>query len=291
MSTLETYKEKIGNILPDVRIESADLNTDGLMNDVVIVNRALVFRFPKHEYAFAHIETESRILGFLKDKITLRIPEPFYASKDVLAYRLIEGEALRRDILLKLAEDDRQRVADSLAQFFKELHGIDTSAAGFEMPPADSLVKYDGWVGAYGRVKEKVFPLLMPHVRDATREHFESFLAEPRNFDFVPRMVDTDIPPYHIMFVPEARKISGIIDFGCAGLGDPAADFGVILYNYGEGFFRRLLKVYPSAEEYLKRARFYAGAMEARWLLTGIETNNNRWFAAHTSGARDFGYN
>jgi aminoglycoside 2''-phosphotransferase len=287
----ESYRKRIGEILPGVTIETIEVNTDGLMNDAAIVNSEFVFRFPKHEYAFKHIETEARLLGFLRDKITLAIPAPFYSGPDALAYRMIEGETLRRDILLKLPEADQQSVADQLAQFFAELHGIEVSKAGFEIPPADSLVKYEGWVDAYERIREKVFPMLMPHVREFTREHFENFLNDPHNFDFVPKMVDTDIPPYHILFGRGERKINGIIDFGCAGVGDPAADFGVIIYNYGEGFFRRIQCVYPAAEQYLERARFYAGAMEVRWILTGIELKNNWWFAAHTSGAKDFGYN
>lgn len=291
MKKTESYRKRIGEILPGIGIETIELDNGGLMNDVAVVNGEFVFRFPKHECAFRHIETEARILGFLKDKITLAIPDPFYSGPDALAYRLIEGETLRRDILLKLPEAGRQNVADQLAQFFAELHGIDTSKAGFEIPPADSLVKYEGWVNAYERVKEKVFPMLMPHVREFTREHFENFLNDPHNFEFEPKMVDTDIPPYHILFGRAEGKINGIIDFGCAGLGDPAADFSVIIYNYGEGVFRRMLKVYPSAEQYLERARFYAGAMEVRWILTGIERENNWWFAAHTSGAKDFGYN
>lgn len=291
MEKVEEYRKKIGEISPDIAVESVELNTGGLMNDVVIVNGEFVFRFPKHEYAFAHLETEARILGFLKGKMTLAVPDPFYTGPDAMAYRIIPGETLRRDMLLELPEADQQTIANQLAGFFSELHGIDVRGAGFEVPPADSLVKYEGWVNAYERVREKVFPMLMPHVREFTRRHFEDFLQDPANFDFGPVMVNTDIPPYHIMFDGSARKINGIIDFGCAGLGDPAADFSVILYNYGEGFFKRMLSVYPAADKYLKRARFYAGALEVRWILTGIERENNWWFAAHTSGAKDFGYN
>jgi aminoglycoside 2''-phosphotransferase len=95
-------------------------------------------------------------------------------------------------------------------------------------------MKYEGWVNAYQRIREKVFPLLMPHVRESVAEHWESHLADKSNFEYELKMVDTDIPPYHIMFDRQRRRINGIIDFGCAGLGDPAIDFGVIIYYYGE---------------------------------------------------------
>jgi len=135
-----------------------------------------------------------------------------------------------------------------------------------------------------------VFPLLMPHVRDWVTEHFESHLADRRNFEYELKMVDTDIPPYHIMYDKERRLINGIIDFGCAGLGDPAIDFGVIIYHYGESFMQKLFVSYPEAETYLKRARFYAGAHEVRWLLTGLERNDPSWFGVHVGSAKDVKY-
>jgi aminoglycoside 2''-phosphotransferase len=241
MNLPEKYMTRIGEISPELVVKSVKLNDAGLMNDIVIVNGEFVYRFPKNEYAFKHLPAEARVLEFLKDKITLEIPKPFYAGDDALAYPLIPGETLRRDRLLKLGESEQQKIADQMAQFFKELHGIDPTLADFAIPPADALVKYEGWVDAYARIKEKVFPLLMPHVCDFMREHFEDFLADEKNFAFEPKMVDTDIPAYHIMFDRERKVINGIIDFGCAGMGDPASDFSVIVYNYGEGFYRRFL--------------------------------------------------
>ena len=282
------YEKRIRELCPDLTIESISLNREGLLNDVVIVNSELVFRFAKTGFGFKDPLAEARVLHFLRNYITLQIPEPFLESQELLAYRLIPGETLRRDVLMKLAETDQQAIADQLAQFFKELHGIPLSdASAHEIPMADALMKYEGWLNVYGRIKEKVFPLLLPHLREWATEHFESYLSDKRNFEYELKVVDTDIPPYHILFDKQQKRISGIIDFGCAGLGDPAIDLGVIIYNYGESFLDRFYRVYPEAEAYLKRARFYAGAHEVRWLLTGIERNDPWWFAVHVGSAKD----
>ena len=291
MGELATYRERIRELAPEVAINSISLNREGLLNDVVIVNGELVFRFPKHEYGFKHLKDEAGILRLLQNYITLDIPSPLYESDDCLAYRMIPGETLRRDVLMRLPECDQQAIADQLAQFLKELHGLPLNhMADFEMPAADALMKYEGWVDAYRRIREKVFPLLMPHVREWVTEHFESHLADRSNFEYELKMVDTDIPPYHIMFDRQRNRLNGIIDFGCAGLGDPAIDFGVIIYNYGESFVGRLYRTYPEAETYLKRARFYAGAHEVRWLLTGVERDDPWWFAVHVGSAKDMKY-
>jgi DNA-binding protein Fis len=41
---------------------------------------------------------------------------------------------------MRLSEDDQQAVADQLAQFFKELHGVPVNEVlDFELPKADAL--------------------------------------------------------------------------------------------------------------------------------------------------------
>lgn len=292
MNEFAAYEKRISEIAPEVVITSISVNREGLLNDVVIVNEELVFRFPKHKYGFKHLNDEANILRLLRKYITLQTPSPLYEGVDFLAYRLIHGETLRRDMLLRLPADNQQAVADQLAHFFKELHGIPVNeVSDFEIPMADALMRYEGWLNTYKRIREKVFPLLMPHLREWATEHFESHLTDKRNFEYELKMVDTDIPPYHIMFDKQRGRINGIIDFGCAGLGDPAIDLGVILYNYGESFVKRFHRVYPEAEVYLQRARFYAGAQELRWLLTGIERNDPWWFAVHVGSAKDMKYN
>jgi len=293
MNALREYETRIREISPETVIQSIRLNNEGLLNDVVIVNEETVFRFPKHDYAFRHLNDEARILQMLQDRISLQIPNPTYIGPDVMIYRMISGEPLRRDLVMKLAQDDQQAIGDQLGRFLKELHSlpIPQTAAEWQIPMADALMQYSGWVNVYGRVRDKVFPLLIPHVREWAVEHFESYLADASNFEYELKMVDTDLPPYHILFDRRTRRISGIIDFGCAGLGDPALDLGVIIYHYGETFADRLYRVYPEAQRLLKRARFYAGAQEMRWILTGIERNDPFWFAVHIGGAKDLRYN
>lgn len=292
MSKLESYEKRIREICPELAIENVSLNSEGLLNDVVIVNEELVFRFVKRDFGYKDPQEEAKLLRFLKKHIALPIPMPFYQSSDALAYRLIRGETLRRDVLMHLSEDDRQAVADQLARFFKELHNVPVNEiSDFELLKAPLQMNYDGWVNGYERIREKVFPFLMPHTREWAIEHFESYLAERSNFEIELKMIHGDIPPYHIIFDEQIKRIGGVIDFGSAGLGDPAIDFGSIIYYYGESLMNRFYKVYAEAETYLKRARFYAGEKEIRWLLTGIERNDVRWFAIHVGSAKDVKYN
>ena len=131
---------------------------------------------------------------------------------------------------MRLSEDDQQIISDQLAQFFKELHDVPVSEfSDFDLPPkVPAQMDYDGWAKAYGRIREKVFPVLMPHTREWAAEHFESFLAQPSHFEYDLKMIHGDIPPYHIIFERENKRVSVVIDFGSAGLCDPAIDLAVL---------------------------------------------------------------
>src|SRR5262249_6794649 len=184
MPELDSYLNRIREIRPDLMIESASLNREGLLNDVVIVNGAFVFRFAKRDYGFKDLKEEAVALRLLRKHITLPIPSPFYEDREVMAYPLIPGETLRRDVLMRLPETDQQAIAEQLAQFFKELHGIPLEEIDeSSIPMADALMNYEGWVKLYRRLQDKVFPLLLPHAREWATEHFESWLSHPSNFE------------------------------------------------------------------------------------------------------------
>jgi len=86
---------------------------------------------------------------------------------------------------------------------------------------------------------------------------------------------------------PAVGRLTGVIDFGTAGQGDPATDLGGLVQIYGEPFVRRMLAVYPEAEALLPRARFYAEAIELQWVMRGLTSGEPFWFTAHLGGARD----
>lgn len=106
-------------------------------------------------------------------------------------------------------------------------------------------------------------------------------------FEYIPALIHGDLAPYHILFDVKGQEISGILDFGVAGLGDPALDLGSLLSSYGESFVSHMGNAYPGLEGLLPRARFYAQSIELQWALLGLETGETFWFTTHLGGARD----
>ena len=76
-----------------------------------------------------------------------------------------------------------------------------------------------------------------------------------------------DLGQRHILFDPRQSCITGVLDFGVAGVGDPAQDLAVILNCYGESFVRRMARFAPEIRGMMDRARFMSGIAEPHWVL------------------------
>jgi len=283
------YLQKIKAIFPTLAISSLRQNTDGLVNDVLIVNEELVFRFPRNrDWGKKLFANELKVIELARKYVELPLPVFEYRADDLAVYRFIKGDALRREDVLKLPAAGQDEIAHTLAVFLKQLHEIpieEIEQAG--IVPSDVNRRRETWLKLFENVQKELFPLMMPHVRETVEEHFAPLFANAQFMNYEPQLINGDIVPYHIIFDREKAKINGVIDFGTAGTGDPAADFSCIIYNYGESFLAGMAKYYPEIETAVHRARFWAGTLQLQWALSGLRTNNNWWNLVHLSGARD----
>ena len=61
------------------------------------------------------------------------------------------------------------------------------------------------------------------------------------------------------MYDPDENKVTGVIDFGSAQLGDPAIDYAALSASYGEDFLRIAAELNPDIHVMMERVRFYKG--------------------------------
>jgi aminoglycoside 2''-phosphotransferase len=281
----EAYAARIQAIAPDLVVRSAVFNDDGLVNDVVIVNRSLVFRFVKNQRSIDSLAGELQAEGARHPSVCEPgPPDPFYVSRDDIAYELLRGETLTRDLLLGLGAEGQQAIADQSGGFLRALH---TAPTGGDLPASRAPVRHSDWVERRRQIGAVIYPLLQPHQRAWAQNLFDGMLSDPHNFDYEPRLINGDLAQYHILCDRAAGRLNAIIDFGMAGLGDPATDLDGLLHVYGGFFVRRLFRVYPEARGLLRRARFYAQGIELEWTFKGLTSGDQFWFTAHLGDARD----
>ncbi|MCA9973770.1 MAG: phosphotransferase [Anaerolineales bacterium] len=287
---IAAYLARIRPFHLDLAIDDLQVNTEGLVNDVLIVNGAHVFRFPKADWAVAHMRQEAACLTLARRHVAVPLPAWRTYDDEFISYDLIPGVALQRHHVLTGSAAAQHALAAQIGGFLRALHAIplaEVSAAG--IGPSVTNRTRERWLQFYTDVQAQLFPLLMQFSRDWVHHHFAPVVANPDFLAHAPALINGDLGPYHLLYNPDTGLLNGIIDFGTAGTGDPAVDFACLLDQYGETFVRRVARHYPGFDaRLLDRARFWAGTLQLQWLLGGLRNPDDpSWFAVHVGRARD----
>lgn len=284
---LTEFSSRIHQIMPGLEVREMKLNQDGLINDVVIVNNELVFRFAKTEKYAEYMDIELNILDLVRGRLGVEVPTPTYRNKGVAVYPFLSGEPLNRLDILSASKESQTKLAKQLGAFLHGLHSTDVSKSGWDIPGTPAPVTRERWLDIQKRVKEKIYPLLLKHQIQWVEKLFASVLDDPTTFEYPKALIHGDLASYHILHNPKSGNITGVLDFGVAGIGDAASDLGNLITTYGESFVSKMAAGYPNMESLMKRARFYAQSIELQWILLGLESGENFWFTAHIGNARD----
>jgi len=280
MSKQSPYIQAIQSVYPDLAIQSAEYRAGGQNNDILIVNESLLFRFPCYQESFDVLADETAILKAVQGKLPLATPNPIYSHFDksdfkmsFVGYPLMAGEAVNIYTLEAKYDDATcQRLADQLADFLKALHSISPDQIPVKVGISEGRAY---WSDLYQRIREKLFPLMSTSGREQVMDHFESYLADDRHFEYRPVLHHGDFGTGNILFDPTAKRFTGVIDFGSADFGDAAVDLAAV-YGWrgrGESFARRMFRRYPKLEVMLPHAQFYAGTFLLQEALFGAENN------------------
>jgi aminoglycoside phosphotransferase (APT) family kinase protein len=125
---------------------------------------------------------------------------------------------------LELSDDDRRAAAEPLARFLRALH--DTPAAGLGLP-GDDFAR-TGFARRMPKLRERLRELEAAGIVADARPWLRPFEAG----DFPPPParpvpVHGDLYELHVL-VDDARRVSGVIDWGDVHAGDPALDLSLL---------------------------------------------------------------
>ena len=279
----ERYLQSIQEDYPDLSIHDVSFNShEGQYNDLLIINDQLIFRFPKFEAGLITLRREVGLLELLQGWLTLSIPNPVYLSRNTktigkifMGYPKIQGEPLWHPRFQSIKDQQvLEKMASQLATFLRELHTIPVDHLEFELPINDLP---QDWAKMYEEIRHYLFSKMRPDARDMVSEHFESFLSDSEEHPFEPTLRHGDFGSGNILYDQQDQSISGIIDFGSAGLGDPAVDIAAAM-TFGESFFNRYYVSYPGITALIKRANFYKGTFAIQEALYGVKHDDQEAF-------------
>ena len=182
---------------------------DGFDFQVVVVDQAWVFRFPRRAETEQALRQEVALLPKLADVLPVEVPRFTHVSSTppYVVYRLIVGAPL-------VDEDSR-----GVRAFLDALHRLDVSTLPVE--PVDWVARYKARCAGFAE-------LVLPLLGDSLQAKAYALFDEVDSLTgFQPALVHADLGAEHLL-VRDGR-LAGVIDWGDAGIGDPALDYAWLL--------------------------------------------------------------
>ena len=262
---LEGFRKSIAAVCPELGLETVELFRAGQNNELILVNSGLIFRFPKFAEGVARLRREDAILSAVRPRVPLATPDYMYHNLDdevgraFVGYRKLPGSPLWPEEFGRIGDEGTiDRLAMDIASFLQALHAVPPETVDIPQEPSDSPAV---WREMFGRFEQVVFPRLTAEAQAWTTEQFDAFLGDDGRFTFDKALRHGDFGSSNTLYSAEARRVVGMIDFGHAGIGDPAVDFAGLCVCFGEAFIRRCARVYPLMDQCWERVRFYADCL------------------------------
>lgn len=289
MIDAEKMLRSIRRAYPELPIASArPLDHDGQYSDILVVNENLIFRFPRYSDTFGPVATEALVLRAVRGALPLAVPDPRWVCTagdepgDVfIGYPLIAGRPLWRRDFQRADAAFRRAWARQLGEFLHALHGAPLGDLPMALPLQDTA---EDWRVLFAEVSELLLAAMRPDARRRVRRMFERVLADDALLRFTPALRHGDFGPGNWLYEPESGRISGVIDFGFAGLGDPATDLAAVA-TLGRAFLADLNEIYGADEATLTRADLIRATFALQEAVHGAKHGDGE---AYESGMEEY---
>lgn len=276
--------ERVRAAYPNLVSDTAQVHTAaGQFSDVLLVNDAFVFRFPRSAPVAAAMAAECDLLAQLHGRLPLPTPNPIYRARDpdtgavsFMGYPMLPGQPLWDDAFRSITDEAaRDHLAAQLAGFLEALHGLQLAPPGRDLSMLDSVER---WARMHHVMQTQLYPFMRPDACVAVTQDFAALLDDLRRHPPQPMLRHGDFGTGNILYDPQRVTITGIIDFAFCGIGDPALDVAALSASYGEAFIGRCGKIYPAMEQLLPRARLYQRTFALQQALYALRDGDSEDF-------------
>ena len=192
----------------------------GTDNTLYRLGSKMVVRLPRRQENAGRLQKELHWLPKLAPLLPLTIPVPLATGKpaegypfDWAIYRWLEGESAASDKL------DRGQAATDLATFVAALQRVDPTGGP---PPGE----HNAWRGVPLVLRDQAMRSAIASLGSAINTEAVTAVWEAalsaRVWERVPVWIHGDLDARNLL--AEGGRLTGVIDFGCLGVGDPACD-------------------------------------------------------------------
>jgi aminoglycoside phosphotransferase (APT) family kinase protein len=253
----------------------------GWDHDLFLVGGEWIVRFPRRAERVAWLTREVEILGLAAPVLgplapvieligtpTETFPYPF------LGYRRLPG--VGADQTRACGPAARAALAGDIAALLSALHRVDPG----QVPPTPEGWEHQPW-GALrtelAAVGERARPWLGGELLARAEPYLAGQVPEPAR-DGSRRFIHNDICPDHLLVDPDTGRLTGLIDFTDAMVGDPVLDFTGLIGIGGYRFIGQVAARYdlPLDDGFGARLEWLARVLTLTWLAEAAA--DNPWY-------------
>lgn len=277
MANLKDVINCLSRGLPDVSVTSLEPLGQGDFCVAFLLNGAWVVRKAKHDAAARALAREACLLERIGPRLSVAVPRPRVLSTEgcddvvLSVHALVEGEALARDSWLGLPSPSRSGLASEVGAFLRELHSIDRDEAG---GCGLELLDHEADFGVLATRSEEMEGLpraIRTMVTSVIQRHSLRDLGWAGDGGLA--LLNGDVSPEHVLFDRNGPRLSGVIDWGDAALGDPARDLIFLYEDWGDDFLASALDSYGASADprFLARVYLHYFADQLSWTLDAAD--------------------
>jgi len=273
-------QEQFSSLMP---IEDIQYIGEGWDNKIFLVNRHIVFRFPRRKVAVELMERENILLNNLPSFADVEIPLLKYQGNPITTYpypcqgyEMIKG---RSGYQVTLSEKDRSENIIILAKFLKQLHGINADYArqiGAKSQGYGSRANIEETVKI---LKERVDKIMLRKIININVScllkeiNIALKLTLPEEHCFV----HGDLDCRHLIF--DGKKLTGIIDWGDTDITSRAVDLDIVWTFFPSDCHNTFFEIYGFVDsDTWKYARFLGIYCAFSLALYSIDLRDNLLF-------------
>lgn len=254
----------VKSLHPEFLEKQIEIRDEGWDHVAFVLGQETVLRFPRRENYQNWLVTVSWFLEKFGPTSPLRVPRPTIKKFQISdqnrlyeEYEYLPGATLDRGILKNLEPKSFEKLADDLANFLASLHRFPTAEAKQLGLRQDVLTNSAQKFYQRAQINWRRLVQENPGLADGeTNRKQQKWLEEirGRDLELINQpirlcVIHGDFDSPHILFDPEKKKLTGIIDFSDLIIGDPAQDFQFIKL-LSERLYQKVRELYgPPLEE------------------------------------------
>jgi len=265
-------------------IRSVNHVREGWDFDVCELNGRWIVRAPRREDALVALAREVVLLPALAEVLPVEVPRIQHVLREprlAVVYGMLHGRRLNEELE---SGTDEGALGKDLGCVLAALHAFPVDRAReLGVAVRDPIAEVSALAE---HCAFQVFPLLEASERGRARRAFESYLGEPAP---PPALHHADLGPAHVLC--RAERITGVIDWTDARVGDPALDLWWLGRDRSSTFSRSLADAYEQEglaidESVLRRARFWYFAGPWHEVLYGLGPGDDAYIKSGLAGIR-----